>query len=163
MWVSVTGWVGASVDDVIGCGSAEEVVGRWFPVLAAVDGRGPGGGLQAGAAGRAELVLHRGVAVPVRWRVVRRVRDTVHVEVVDDAGDRLALRSSFSPWHGGTAVELGVEGDRIGGRRLRQRTVERALDRSIAAATGRASRTAGRSARRPDALLPSVAGPAVSR
>lgn len=163
MWVSATRWVAASIDEVVGRGSPDAAVGWWFPLLATVDGHAPGDGLRAGATGHAELALPGGRDVPVRWRVVRRVRDTVHLEVADDAGGRLALRSSFSPWDGGTAVEFGIEGERIGGRRLRQRAVARALERAIATIDGRAPATSGRSARRPDALVPSVAGLPASR
>ncbi len=73
-----------------------------------------------------------GREVPARLRLTGAVRDVVHLALEDDDGAVVELDVALAPWHGGTAVELGVAGERFDGRRLPRAALVRALRRSVA-------------------------------
>lgn len=123
-WVRVTGELREPIDRVAGTALAGDGLARWHDLLADVsdvDGR----------QGRAVVRL-RGREVPARLRLTGAVRDVVHLALEDADGAVLELDVALAPWHGGTAIELGVAGERFDGHRLPRMALRRVLRRSVA-------------------------------
>ena len=108
MWTSRRAWLAAAPEVVADVGLAVAALPSWHRAVTAIEAPDAVDLRDPLARGRITLADRHG-QVPGTWRVRRRVRDTVHLEVVTDLGAAIELLVSCSPWDGGTAVELGIE------------------------------------------------------
>lgn len=124
MWTGslVTGWYPVPVTEVAGIVQDPGALPRWHSLVSAITDD---------VAGKALIRLARR-DIPARWRVDRRTGERLAVALTDHDGGDLELMVTWSPWHGGTMVELAATGTRFAGRRLRSRALERELQASLA-------------------------------
>lgn len=134
----ISTWIDAPVGTVFAIATDPERLNRWFRPVGIVR-----------LTEECDLGVERssldaewrlGRTVRARLSTVRRVRDIVHLELttVDGMDGRLCF--AFSPWQGGTAVELRADLD---GWRLSRLRLRRALRRSARDLAGLADRAAG--------------------
>lgn len=128
MWTGslVTGWYPVPVTEVAAIVQDPGVLPRWHSLVSAITADVAGE-----TAGKASIRL-AGHDIPARWRVDRRTGQRLEVNLTDHDGGDLELMVTWSPWHGGTMVELAATGTRFAGRRLRSRSLERELQTSLA-------------------------------
>lgn len=146
-------WIDAPVGSVVAIATDPDRLTAWFRPVAEVRAARSGDlGIERSSL---DVDWALGTTVPARLSTVRRIRDVVHLDLstVDGKAGRLCF--AFSPWDGGTAIELRADLD---GWRLSRPRLRRALLgslRDLAALAERADATYEVQALRGDAT-PSV-------
>lgn len=147
-------WIDAPVGTVFAIATDPDRLDRWFRPVEAV--RPPGGtGLGTGGSSL-DADWRLGRTVRARLSTIRRVRDIVHLELATADGLAGRLCFAFSPWDGGTAVELRVDLDGWRVSRLRLHRALRRSARDLAVLAGRAAAGAGDVAAVSGAMAPPV-------